>query len=48
MDSSRSWTDENSLLDGGLKSGSMFGRRDDIGDKGGLALSIKVGSKKSL
>ena len=30
------------------KSGSMFGRRGDLGDKGGLALSIKVGSKKSL
>ena len=30
------------------KSGSMFGRRGDLGDKGGLALSIKVGSKKGL
>mgnify|MGYP004711727537 FL=1 len=30
------------------KSGSMFERRCDFGDKGGLALSIKVGLKKGL
>ena len=30
------------------KSGSMFERRCDLGDKCGLALSIKVGSKKGL
>ena len=30
------------------KSGSMFGRRGDLGDKGGLALSIKVDSKKGF
>ena len=26
----------------------MFERRCDLGDKGGLALSIKIGSKKGL
>ena len=30
------------------RSGSMFGRRYDFGDKGGFALSIKVSSKNRL